>query len=778
VLGDGTVPEPAAAVAAHARRFLDGRGPGDAALVLVRHRHEATTLVWRGRPGDAAHRARLAEQADAFGARLGGRGRAAVTPDGDVAWRLTGLRLATLLPAPDPGADGAEEPEGSGAAPGPDASPLLPLGRAPDGAAVSAPWGALGHVLVAGLPGGGPEAVLTSLVVALAAQRRPGALRLWGIGDGRSLPWAPAGLPHLVGLVDPGDAEGAAALLADLRAETERRASAAPAGDPDGGAPRPELVLVVGELADLPDDGTTLEVLGTLGPVAGVRLLGATTRLPAVADGVLAQFPTRIALQAMDDGEGVRLLGAPEAADLGAGEVLVRLDGRAAERLQGFRVAPERLTELGRLMRLAAGADGTEVAHGPAADPPGTGADVPGPPGALGAPGVEGADPDGSVPAPPAGHDAGLGGGADGSDASGPPGRGPQDATAGPATPDGGPTVAPAGAVNGHAPAAVTADIAGVADAPGGPAGQGDAAAGETVAEPVLRVTCLGAFSVRGGGRELVPTGEDGASYRAWEVLAYLAAYPGGVVPRERLRAAVWPDGAAETTSRLRSAMTRLRGLLGRQVPGLGADAVRSDRDGTCRLDPGTVWCDGQEFWALCEAAPGLPPDAAADVLERAVGLYGGDLLASRAARDYEWLDEPGPGGVSLRQQYREAFYRALQRLAGLRHEAGRPELAVPVYRRLLKAEPILEDVVRELYRCYRDLGDLGALVREDRHLRQALREALADPDDPAEDPGLYAPEPETVALFRAIRAELEARAVGVPPVLVEARGGDGDGGA
>ena len=55
VLGDGTVPEPAAAVAAHARRFLDGRGPGDAALVLVRHRHEATTLVWRGRPGDAAH---------------------------------------------------------------------------------------------------------------------------------------------------------------------------------------------------------------------------------------------------------------------------------------------------------------------------------------------------------------------------------------------------------------------------------------------------------------------------------------------------------------------------------------------------------------------------------------------------------------------------------------------------------------------------------------------------------------------------------------------------
>jgi DNA-binding SARP family transcriptional activator len=314
--------------------------------------------------------------------------------------------------------------------------------------------------------------------------------------------------------------------------------------------------------------------------------------------------------------------------------------------------------------------------------------------------------------------------------------------------------------------ASTAADQATVAPLPGA-AGQAESAAGSVLApaaalgaeRPLLAVQCLGAYAVRSGGRELAPTGEDGAWYRSWEVLAYLAAYPGGVVPRERLLAALWPDVAPEkASSALRAAMSRLRGLLGRQVAGLGPEVVRSERDGTCRLDAALVWSDAQEFWARCQAAPALPPEAAVASLERAVSLYAGDLLASRAARAYDWLDEPGDDGVSLRRQYREELYRALQRLARLHRSAGRPGAAVPLYRRLLQAEPILEDIVRELYRCYRELGDLASLVREDRHLRQALRTAFADPGDPEDDPEQYDPEPETVALFREVRAELEAR--------------------
>jgi DNA-binding SARP family transcriptional activator len=144
--------------------------------------------------------------------------------------------------------------------------------------------------------------------------------------------------------------------------------------------------------------------------------------------------------------------------------------------------------------------------------------------------------------------------------------------------------------------------------------------------------------------------------------------------------------------------------------------------------------------------------------LEQARALYVGDLLSGRKARFYEWVDEREDSGLSLREQYREEYYRATQRLARLYVEEGRADRAVPLYKEILKAEPVLEDIVRELYRCYQQLGDLTALIREDRHLRQALQEAYADPDNVKVNPNDYQPESETVALFNEIRHEVEAR--------------------
>ena len=144
--------------------------------------------------------------------------------------------------------------------------------------------------------------------------------------------------------------------------------------------------------------------------------------------------------------------------------------------------------------------------------------------------------------------------------------------------------------------------------------------------------------------------------------------------------------------------------------------------------------------------------------LEQARALYGGDLLAGTA---YVWADERSESGLSLRESYREEYYRPTQRLAGLHRQMEEPAKAVPLYRALLRAEPTLEDVVRELYRCYAQLGDLTSLIREERHLRQALREAYYDPDDPKDDPNYYQPEPETVELFNRLRAELAVTTTG-----------------
>src|SRR5262249_31125035 len=57
---------------------------------------------------------------------------------------------------------------------------------------------------------------------------------------------------------------------------------------------------------------------------------------------------------------------------------------------------------------------------------------------------------------------------------------------------------------------------------------------------------------------------------------------------------------------------------------------------------------------------------------------------------------------------------------------------AVPLYRELLHAEPTLESVARQLFRCHALLGDGTALVREERHLREALIHDFGYPGRPA----------------------------------------------
>jgi two-component SAPR family response regulator len=208
----------------------------------------------------------------------------------------------------------------------------------------------------------------------------------------------------------------------------------------------------------------------------------------------------------------------------------------------------------------------------------------------------------------------------------------------------------------------------------------------------------------------------------------------------------------------MRVGMNRLRALLIQQVPAVKAEVVRSDRDGVCRLDTRVVWSDAHEFVRLCRQARHATADGAIDAYERALELYRGDLLDGHGARFYDWVHDRGDGAVSLREQFRNEYEAASRRLALLHLEHGRPERAAELLRGLLRAEPTLEEIVRDLYRCYRKTGDLNGLIREDRQLRQALWDAFHDPNVPDDDPAQYQPDPETVALFDEVRAELTAR--------------------
>jgi hypothetical protein len=347
--------EQAQVVAEHVLRFLAEEGLTEVAVLAARHERNTVALTLSA---GLAEQTRLLELARQFGTRLGVASEATLTSDYDVLLRVSGLKAAGLMVPPT--SRPADPPW------------LVPLGVLPSRETLYANWRELEHVLVAGLPGGGTETVLAGLLAALTARCRPDELRLWTIASRRTLPDQLLGLPHQHGeVVDPTDNVAVGKILAEVRAELARRMRDANGGGvPDhlGRHKEPELVLVIGELAELEDDGTTLEIVGAQGSAYGVRLLAATTQPEALGDDVLAHFDSRLILQTLDEDQSIHVLGQPDAADLAGGELLARIDGRAPTRARGFRVSADHLDELVRLMREAYGSRSWGAAPWPTGD--------------------------------------------------------------------------------------------------------------------------------------------------------------------------------------------------------------------------------------------------------------------------------------------------------------------------------------------------------------------------------------------------------------------------
>ncbi|MCC6177465.1 MAG: LysM peptidoglycan-binding domain-containing protein [Chloroflexi bacterium] len=713
--------EPAVIVADQAVRFFEGHDLGQIDVVTVGQRRTAVSLTLNA---GLAAQPRLLEITPDLGQRLGGSGDAWRTTDHDVMVRVSGLKVAGLSRL------ATGRPAG--------APILLPIGVLPGRETLYANWREFGHVLVAGLPGGGAEIVLTSLIGALTARCRPEDVRLVTIASRRSLPSAVLGLPHQSrGPIDPTDEDAVTEILQELRTELDRRmqrlSHEAQADELDAER-QPEIIVVIGELADIAGDATTFELLGVHGAANGIRLLSASTRPEAIGDEVLAHFATRVALQSLDEDASIRLIGRPDAADLGGGgDLLIRIDGRVPLRARGFRLSPEHLDQLVRVMReaYAGSTDPTVEAESTSRDdvaPREDGSRHDDPPEASRGTDDQD-DPVAAAELVPVRHGRKVKNG----------------------LPASGVGLKTDSWVNGSHAEPVVSDLPGSASRPG------DVVAGATDCSLPIQVRCFGSFRVTSGDHDLSANGSDGAHYKAWDILAFLCAQPGGTVSRERLVAALWPEVVSKkAANRLKVSLVRLRSTLRKQVSGLTGEVVRVERNGVCHLDADCISSDVHRFMELCKSASKRQSAEAMEALEEARALYRGDLLTEPY---YEWVHTRGDDGLTLRELYREEYFRVTQRLAELHRQQGQPARAVALYRDILKLEPTLEDVVRSLYRCYQELGDRGALLREHRRLQDALRQLLKSSDDPDDYPELYEPESETVALYEEALAALESRA-------------------
>jgi len=681
----------------------------------------------------------IMQHAPEFGTLLGGTAQASRTADRDVQLKVSGVKLMKLMNL------GRSETG---------RLRLLPLGVLGNRELLDANWQQLGHVLVAGEPGGGADVVLTSLLAALASRVRPDDLQLVTIAAPRTIPEQLGALPHQRhGFVDAQDQDTVRSVLSSVRDEVIRRMrrGSDELATTDQGLP--ELLVVISEMADVTGDDTSLELIGKEGPDVGVRLLAATTRPGAVENDLLRHFGTRLVLRLREEEQSVRLVGRPDAFLLdGGGDMLIRIQGRDTVQVRGYRLAAERLDEL---LTLMTDAFGRQTAR---KEPPDT-TDSPEvvieervveavtPPEADD---IEIGEPVTAAAAESGSRDVQLALEASAAEMPAPDGGLESPDSIGP-LPGSRPTIE---TVMQH----VRAEMTGTRDAPDEDAERpraGDRIRVIDASRAPLQVRCFGGFHVTAGEEELSPLGADGYNqYKPWELLAFLAAQRPGPVPREIVTTALWPktdeDGGAGS---LRAATKRLRSLITSQLQGLDPAFLRRTRDGGCQLDSAVVWSDVQQFLQLASEAHQTSPAKAKVAAEAAKALYRGDLLAGTS---YKWIHERGNGGVTLQEEYREKYRKVTMRLGALHCDDGRPDLAVTVFRTLLDEEPVLEDVVRRLYRCYQLLGDRVAIVHEHKRLQESLRKAFADPEEPDEDADLYQPSAETAAAYAEALAELD----------------------
>jgi TolB-like protein/DNA-binding SARP family transcriptional activator/predicted Zn-dependent protease len=240
----------------------------------------------------------------------------------------------------------------------------------------------------------------------------------------------------------------------------------------------------------------------------------------------------------------------------------------------------------------------------------------------------------------------------------------------------------------------------------------------------VLELTLFGGFVVRRDSGEVIELA--GRKDRA--LLGFLAVSPGTTYSRDRLAGLLWGDhGDRQARDSLKQSLLRLRRALAPVVPPpLVAGRQSVGFDGTA------VAVDVVRFeqWARAGTA---------EMIERAVALYQGDLLEGltvRSAAFEDWL-------LVERQRLRQLAIEALSSLLAQSSATGRRDRATMAARQLLSLDPLNELACRTLMQSHTERMERTQAMKLFESLRGRLQQELG-----------VQPEAETVALYQSIRRQ------------------------
>jgi DNA-binding SARP family transcriptional activator len=278
----------------------------------------------------------------------------------------------------------------------------------------------------------------------------------------------------------------------------------------------------------------------------------------------------------------------------------------------------------------------------------------------------------------------------------------------------------------------------------------------------LLRLAVLGPPEVFHDGSRLTF-----ALRKAQALLVYLAV-EGGMHPRSKLAAFLWPDSEPrDARTALRNAIVLLRSLLaGTSASQHSHLLAEQDRLGLnpqapLELDLDVVQQAYKQVQGLFMAPSEEQRAALVAHLQHALALVRGPFL------DGFWLGEQAPFDEWVQQQHLQwqvLLPLLCDRLSSLQEAAGELEQARATLTRWLALDPLQEEVYRRLMRVHLALGDAAAALQVYATCRARLAEELR-----------IKPSVETVALAEHIRAT-QARHPGGRPASWWPRWSDGRG--
>lgn len=235
-----------------------------------------------------------------------------------------------------------------------------------------------------------------------------------------------------------------------------------------------------------------------------------------------------------------------------------------------------------------------------------------------------------------------------------------------------------------------------------------------------VKIHTLGRFGVVLDGRPLRFEGK--AQRRPLELLMALISLGGREVGEPRLCEALWEEAEADAARvAFKSALYRLRKLL-------CDDEALLLNDNRLSLNPNRVWVDA---WAFERALARSEKGATADGdQEQAMALYQGSFLA----------DSDAPWALPAREKLRAKFLRCLTQASRGRMKAGRHEEGLRMLDRGLEADPLAEELHRQIILCQAALGHRAEALAAYERCRKTLSTMLG-----------IEPAPETEALHRAL---------------------------